>query len=403
MIKAFKFQIKTSDKVKQRIEETLDLCRELYNAALQKRRDAYKWKRKSISYIHQANQLPEITKDRKELKTVHSQVFQNVLKRLDEAFQGFFLRIERGQKAGFPRYKGKYRYNSFTYPGSGWSLAGDKLKLSKIGSMRVMFTSPIEGEIKTIAIKREIDFLYVVFTCELEKQEQVSQNEPLKVKAVDAGIEHFLTDENGKVVPNPQYYRRVEARIKFLQKQLSRCKPFSGHWRRIKKQLAKLHRRVANQRRDFLHKQANKLIDQADVIIYENLNISGMVKNHHLAKSISNVSWGMFFNMLDYKAENAGKITIDVCPNNTSQLCSNCKKKVPKGLSSRWHKCPYCSIVLHRDKNAARNILARGIEILLADGLAVIAPGGLTMVRSAKGEPENPLSKSRKQVAQTLG
>ena len=130
MIKAFKFQIKTSEKVEQKIEQTLDLCRELYNAGLQERRDAYKWERKSISYTSQANQLPEITKDRSDLKQVHSQVLQEVLKRLDKAFQGFFLRIERGQKAGYPRFKGKYRYNSFTYPGSGWELVGDKLKLS---------------------------------------------------------------------------------------------------------------------------------------------------------------------------------------------------------------------------------------------------------------------------------
>jgi len=392
MIKAFKFQIKTSEKVKERIEQTLDLCRELYNAALQERRDAYKWERKSISYISQANQLPEITKDRRELKQVHSQVLQEVLKRLDKAFQGFFLRVEKGQKAGYPRFKGKYRYNSFTYPGSGWQLIGDKLKLSKIGTMRVMFTRPIEGKVKTITIKREVDFFYVVFTCEIEEQAQVSQDKLLKVKAVDAGIEYFITDENGKVVPNPQYYRKLEGRIKFLQRQLSRCKQYSGHWKRIKKQLAKLHRKVANQRRDFLHKQANKLVNDADVVVYENLNIAGMVQNHHLAKSISDVSWGMFFSMLDYKAENAGKLTIDVCPKNTSQNCSNCKRKVPKGLSARWHKCIYCGTILHRDHNAARNILARGIETLLADGLAVIAPGGLTLVGSANGEPENPLS-----------
>lgn len=394
MIKAFKFQIKTSEKVKERIEQTLDLCRELYNAALQERRDAYKWERKYISYIMQANQLPEIRDDRKELKQVHSQVLQDVLKRLDKAFAGFFLRIERGQKAGFPRFKGKYRYNSFTYPGSGWQLIGDKLKLSKIGTMRVMFTCPIEGKVKTITIKREVDFFYVVFTCEIEEQPQVSQDKLLKVKAVDAGIEYFTTDENGKVVPNPQYYRKLEKRIQFLQRQLSRCKRFSGHWKRIKKQLAKLHRKVANQRRDFLHKQANKLVNDADVVVYENLNIAGMVQNHHLAKSISDVSWGMFFSMLDYKAENAGKLTIDVCPKNTSQNCSSCKKKVPKGLSQRWHKCMYCGTILHRDHNAARNILARGIETLLADGLAVIAPGGLALVGSVNGEPENPLSNS---------
>jgi putative transposase len=402
MIKAFKFQIKTSDKVKQKLEQTLDLCRELYNAGLQERTDAYKCKRKSISYLQQANQLPEITQDRKDLKGVHSQVLQDVLSRLDKGFKSFFLRIEKGQKPGYPRFKGKYRYNSFSYPGSGWQLIGDKLKLSKIGTMRVAFTRPIEGKVKTITIKRELNFFYAIFNCEIEEKAQVSQDKLLKVKAIDAGIEHFITDEEGKIVPNPQYYRKLEGRIKFLQRKLSRCKPFSRHWKTIKKQLAKLHRKVANQRRDFLHKQANKLVDNADVIVYENLNIAAMVQNHHLAKSISDVSWGMFFSMLDYKAENAGKLTVDICPKNTSQDCSNCKKKVPKGLSQRWHKCMYCGTVLHRDHNAAINILAKGIETLLADGLAVIAPGGLALAGSVKGEPENPPSKKR-QVAQPLG
>ncbi|MEW6733975.1 MAG: transposase, partial [Acidobacteriota bacterium] len=151
--------------------------------------------------------------------------------------------------------------------------------------------------------------------------------------------------------------------------------------------VAKTHSKIKNQRKDFSHKQSRKLVNNNDIIFYENLNIRGMVQNPHLANSISDVGWGMFFSQLDYKAEDASKLAKNVVPNNTSQLCSGCKKKVPKALSVRWHKCPYCGLELDRDTNAARNILARGIATLQAEGLSVSAPGGLALARLLNGEP----------------
>jgi putative transposase len=150
--------------------------------------------------------------------------------------------------------------------------------------------------------------------------------------------------------------------------------------------VVKIHSKIANQRKDFAHKQSRKLIDKYDAICFENLTITSMVKNSKLAKSILDASWGMFFHMLQYKAEEAGKLVINIDPKGTSQECSGCHKKVVKDLSMRWHKCPFCGLILHRDFNSALNILARGISYLLAAGLAVTAPGGLMLVKPMKGE-----------------
>ncbi|MBL8149916.1 MAG: transposase, partial [Blastocatellia bacterium] len=201
--------------------------------------------------------------------------------------------------------------------------------------------------------------------------------------------ENFYTDSNGSRVENPKYLRATEKKLAKAQRQLARKKKGSKNRLRAKKKVVKLHSKIKHQRKDFAHKQSRKLINKYDLIVYENLNIRAMVGNEHLAKSISDVAWGMFFEMLDYKAVEAGKRTIDIAPHNTSQLCSNakCGEKVVKALSQRWHKCPFCGLVLNRDHNAARNILARGINLLQAEGLSVSAPAGLALAGLLKGEP----------------
>jgi len=385
MKKAFKYRIYPTSHQESLFLNTLDLCRELYNGALQERSDAYKRAGISITYSMQQNQLPEIKKSRSDLLTVHSQVLQDALHRVENAFDHFFRRVKEGQSnPGYPKYKSKFRYDSFSYPQSGWSLNKNKLYISKIGTLKVRLSQPIAGKVKTLTIKREAGKWYVIFSCELESK---PLPETLKVTAVDVGIENFLTDDKGKTVDNPKHLRKAEKRLAKLQRQAARKKKRSKKWKRAQKRVAKAHAKVRNQRRDFTHKQSRKLINKYDIIFYENLNIAGMLQNHHLAKSISDAGWGMFFEQLEYKAEYAGKLAKNVNPNNTSQICSGCSKKVPKGLSVRWHKCIYCGIELHRDHNSAINILARGIEILQAEGHSVSAPGGLAMVRLLKGEP----------------
>jgi putative transposase len=385
MMKAYKFRIEVSEAIEQKFEATIDICRELYNSALQERNDAYKWQHKSINYTHQQNQLPDIKKDRTDLKAVHSQVLQDALHRVESAFDHFFRRVREGyHNPGYPKYKNKSRYNSITYPQGGWTLNGDKLRLSKIGTMRVRISQPIIGKIKTVTIKREVGKWYVSFACEIDANTLPAT---AKAIAIDVNLENFYTDHNGKKVDNPRHLRKSEKKLRKLQRQASRKKKKSNNWKKAQRKVAKQHTKIKNQRRDFTHKQSRKLVNKYDIIFYENLNIAGMLKNPKLAKSISDVAWGMFFDQLEYKAEYAGKLAKNVNPHNTSQLCSACNKKVPKGLSVRWHKCIYCGLELNRDQNSALNILARGIELLQAEGLSVSAPGGLALARLLNGEP----------------
>ncbi|MEW6737875.1 MAG: transposase, partial [Acidobacteriota bacterium] len=273
MKKAFKYRIETSRAVERKLEATLDICRELYNGALQERRDAYKLAGISINYHAQAVQLPEIKEIRCDVDTVHSQVLQETLKRLQRAFDGFFRRIKEGSTPGYPRFKGKARYDSFTYPQGGWKLAGDKLTLSKIGSMRVRLSRSIEGKIKTVTIKREVDKWYVVFSCEVESQAIASTG---KAIAIDVNLENFYTDHNGKKVDNPKHLRKSENKLKKAQKKLSRKKKGSRHWQRAQQKVARIHTKIKNQRKDFAHKQSRKIVNNNDLIFYENLNIKGM-------------------------------------------------------------------------------------------------------------------------------
>src|SRR5215471_15195132 len=198
-MKAYKYKLKPQAKIIAIFESWLVLLCELYNAALHERRDAYRINHLSINYEAQANQLPEIKKDRPEFARIHSQVIQNTLKRVGSAFEGFFRRVKEGQKPGFPRFRSHSRYDSFTYPQSGFSLNGKKLHLSKIGKIKVHLSRPIEGEIKTCTIKREADGWYVIFSVEEPKKEAAPA--PKESVGVDVGIESFATLSDDEAAP----------------------------------------------------------------------------------------------------------------------------------------------------------------------------------------------------------
>ncbi|HKQ07641.1 MAG TPA: transposase [Blastocatellia bacterium] len=357
-MKAYKFKIKKpSKRIVQAFEQTLDLCRELYNAALQERRDAYKVQHKSIGLIEQCKELTEIRGFRPDVAGLHSQVAQDVLKRIDKAFKAFFLRVKKNEKAGYPRFKGKHRYNSFTYPQSGFRLDGDKLTLSRIGSMRLRLSREVEGKIKTCTIKRQVDGWFVIFAVEESYLPYIPKRGDSV--GIDVGIENFATLSTGEVIENPKYLRQAEGELKIAQRKVSKKKLRGSNRHQAARILARKHQRVANQRRDFFHKLSNQLIREFDEIAVEDLNIKGMVKNHHLAKSISDAAWNTFLQILIAKAENAGRRVWKVAAAFTSQDCSRCGERVKKSLAIREHRCIGCGLVLHRDHNAAINILAR--------------------------------------------
>lgn len=326
---------------------TLDICRELYNASLQERRDAYRLQRKSVRYIEQANQLPDIKKIRPDVAGVHSQVLQDVLKRVEKAFDGFFRRAKTKQKAGFPRFRSHKRYDSFTYAQSGFALKGGKLRLSKIGGVRIKLHRPIDGQVKTLTITRSATGKwYACFSVEVEAQPLPACERSV---GVDVGLSHFATLSTGEKISNPRFFRSDERALAKAQR------------RGRRKAARRIYERIANRRRNFAHQLSRALVSMFGMIAFEDLNIKGMARNHRLAKSIQDAAWNQLLRFTGYKAESADRACIRVDPRGTSQRCSACGAVVVKGLSQRIHECS-CGLVLDRDHNAAINILALGLQ-----------------------------------------
>lgn len=301
-MKAYKFKIKRPTKaIIVKLENTLDLTRELYNAGLQERIGAYKERNISLNYYSQANQLIEVKECRVEFCNVHSQILQDVLKRLDKTFKAFFSRVKRGEKAGFPRFKGKNWFNSFTFPQGGFRLDGDKLTLSKIGKIKIHLSQIMMGKVKTCTIKREVAGWFVIFTVETAKVLQTKTG--LQV-GIDAGIENFLTLSNGEQIENFKYFESSQKEVKRKQRSVARKKKGSQSRKDAVIQLRKTHEKIKNQRNDFAHKLSTQLVKEFDLIAIEDLNIKGMSRGI-LSKQIHDVAWNSFFQKLEYKAENA--------------------------------------------------------------------------------------------------
>jgi len=335
----------------------------LYNNGLAERRNQWETHQQSVSYYEQANQLTDAKQTNPFLKEIHSQVLQDVLRRLDKTFTNFFRRIKKGEHAGYPRFKGKYRYDSFTYPQSGFALEKkkEKLRLSKIGSITIKLHRPIpsEGVIKTCTIKRDVDHWYACFAVELPGPAPGSQRAIKKAIGVDVGLKSLLALNNGDTIANPRWFRNSEKKLAKAQRRKDRKVKGSNNRNKQNKKVAQLHRKIRHQRKDFHHKLSRKLVSNYDLIVYENLKITNMVKNHHLAKSISDAGWGQLMCFTEYKAEEAGTIVEYVSAYNTTQLCSRCGKLVPKTLATRIHSCPYCGLDVARDHNSAITILQR--------------------------------------------
>ena len=356
MIKTYKYRLYPTKKQTQKLEWTLDKCRILYNSCLLDRQNHYKETGKGISRISQQVILKNDKNKFDFLNDIHSQVLQDILFRVDKAFQNFFRRIKSGEKAGYPRFKSEGRYDSITYPQyeNGCEITSQGLKLSKIGTIKIKLHRQPDGDIKTCIIKREIDKWYACFSVEYEP---VKKPIPDKSIGIDVGIKSFAVLSDKTVIDNPKYLRKSEKKLISKQRQLSAKKKGSSNRKKARIKVAKLHCKVRNQRSDFHHKTSRKIIDTCGFIAVEDLNIKGMVRNHNLAKSISDAGWGQFLNYLTYKAEDAGCKIEKVAPHHTSVRCSRCGNPVPKTLADRIHICPFCNAILDRDHNAAINIL----------------------------------------------
>lgn len=343
-----------------RLAWTLDRCRELYNAGLEERKTAYARCGVSVNARCQKTQLPAIKEVRPEYREIGSQVLQDVLERLDCAFQGFFRRVKAGHKPGYPRFKQRDRYNSFTFKQAGWQLKEGRLALQGIGAVKVRWSRPLAGTVKTVTVRREANRWYVCFACAVDIATPARPARP--AVGIDVGLEHFATFSTGTHVANPRYLRRGEAVLARRQRRLARKKRGSRNRARAKLLVAQAQRTVRNHH----HKEANTIIQACGMIAVEDLRIRNMVRNHTLAKSITDAGWAQFLAILAYKAEEAGVPYIAVDPRKTSQVCSGCGRDRSKDLSVRWHTCAQCGLSLQRDHNAALNILRAGQALLAA-------------------------------------
>jgi putative transposase len=333
----------------------------------EERREAYRTCGISIGRKEQSSQLPEIENERPALARVYSQVIRETLKRVDLAFQHFFRRVKQDQIPGFPRFRSRARYDSFTYSQSGFKLdqRTKRLQLSKIGKVRVFLSRPIEGEIKTCTIKREADGWYVIFAVE-EKQDEPTVLAPEVTIGVDVGLKTFAHLSNDETIDNPKFYREAEASLKMAQRRVSRRKKGSRRRRKAVRLLAKKHQHIARKRRDHHFKEAKKLVLRFRVIKFEDLQVKNLVKNHHLAKSISDAGWAQFISITAHKAEEAGGGVEVVNPSGTSMRCSGCGQKHRMPLEIRVYRCSNCGLIIDRDHNAGINIRERKGRIVLS-------------------------------------
>jgi putative transposase len=303
---------------------------------------------------------------------VHSQVLQNVAVRIDLAFKAFFRRCKSGEQPGYPRFKGKGRYPSMTFPQvpSGCHLTNEKLVLSKVGKVKIVLHRELLGKPKTCTIsKSSTGKWYACFSTEIEP-ERLPEN-PDAV-GIDVGLKTFATLSNGQTMENPRFFRTEEKALAKVQRNL--CKEEKGTPKRHhkRKMVARVHERIKWKRQNFTHQQSRTIVKTFGIICVEDLTINRMRHNHCLAKSMSDAAWSAFFDQLAAKAGEAGRKLLKVNPAYTTQTCSQCGHRQPMPLSEREYHCPCCHLSLDRDWNASKNIKALGLQCV---GQPLEAPG----------------------------
>jgi putative transposase len=362
MKKMFQYRLFPTKKQTKALEQVLEECCWLYNETVAYRKDAWEQHQERISWYESKARIPVLKQERPTLKQVHSQVLQNVTERVELAFQAFFRRVrEHAEEPGYPRFKGKGRYDSFTFPQSGFSLTHDnRVCLSKIGSIKMVYHRPLKGKVKTCTIRRSsTGKWYVCFAVEVE---------PLRLPEVpsqvgiDVGLKTFATLSDGTEIENPRFFRKEEKALAKVQRKHSKLAKGTPQRVQHRKAVARVHERIAFRRANFTHQASRKIINSYGVIAVEDLHVNRMVHNHCLAKSIADASWSAFFSQLHSKAEEAGRLYIAVNPAYTSQTCSRCGHRQKMPLKERVFACPCCHVHLDRDLNAALNICALGLQ-----------------------------------------
>ena len=373
----FQYRLYPTKRQRKALDATLDECRWLYNHLLEKRRESYEQTGKGLTCYEQQATYRVLKHERPSLKGVHSQVLQNVAVRIDLAFQAFFRRCkagtlpgEQGKTPGYPRFRGPDRYDSFTFPQSGFSVThDDHVVLSKIGRVKMVYHRPMRGRVKTCTIHRSSTGKWsVCFSVECEPERLPENTASI---GIDVGLKTFATLSDGQAIANPRFFRTEEQALAKVQRAHSTLDKDSPGRRKHRKVIARVHERIAFRRANFTHQASRKVVNAYGTICVEDLTVNRMIHNHCLAKSISDAAWSAFFQQLGSKAAEAGYQLIKVNPAYTSQTCSQCGHRQKMPLSERTYHCPCCLLSLDRDVNAALNIKAVGLYSL---GLSVEAP-----------------------------
>jgi putative transposase len=367
MLRVYRYRLYPTRAQDAALRETLERLRELYNAALQHRRDAYSKQCVSISAYSQMRELAGVREARPEYASVHTHLLQDAITRLDRAYRAFFHRVKAGETPGFPRFKGKGRYRTLTFKdavnrnGVRLFVGGKRVKLAGIGNVKIRMHREIQGRIKQASVSLDGDgHWYVAFACD----DVPTRSLPATGRSVgiDVGITTFAALSDGTTVDNPRLYESAQRALATAQRRVARRKRGSHRRRKAVSLLARKHARVQRVRLDFHHKTARTIVEHFDSIAVEDLNVKGLARMR-LAKQVHDAGWAQFTTILASKAESAGREFYRVDPRGTSQECSGCHERVPKGLHVRVHSCPHCGLIEDRDVNAAVNVQTRGHRV----------------------------------------
>lgn len=361
MYQASKFRIYPTSEQQAQLSKAFGCCRWFWNYSLNLCQETYKATGKGLSRGTIQGLLPELKKQYPWLKTdVYSQSLQVVALNLSTAYKNFF-----DKRSSFPSFKSKHGRQSISFP-QNVKLGNAFIKLPKLGEIYCQIHRPIEGVIKTVTISQNPDGKYYASILIDDPKEQAIANSEGKAIGLDLGLTHFCITSDGSKYNNPKHFAKHQRNLKRKQQKLSRKQKGSNRRNKAKKAVAKVHSKITSCRADFLHKLSRKIVNENQVIVVENLNVKGMVRNHNLAKAINDCGWGMFQTMLKYKAQRDGKVYLEVdrfFP--SSKTCNHCLHKVPEmPLEIREWVCPQCGTKNDRDVNAAENIRDEGLRIL---------------------------------------
>jgi len=358
--RSFRFRIYPTRRQRLALEAQLGFACDLYNAALEQRR--YAWRAgQRVGYVSQCRELTVLRAAGDGPPQMSCSAMRSPLRRLDRAYQAFFRRVKAGDTPGYPRFRSRRRYDSLTWD-SAWSIQQRRLALQGIGHLKVKWHRelPASAKVSTVTVRRVVGRWYASFALALQVF-PVPDRKSMPAVGVDLGVQNFAALSTGELIPGPRAYRAALRKLRVAQRRVSRRVKGSRRRRKAGLLLARLHERIRNLRRNHAHQLSRRLISDFSLIAVEDLHFRALSRGF-LAKDINDQGWAEFSKLLGYKAEDAGIQVVRVPPGGTSQACSGCGTLVPKLLSERIHQCPSCGLVVDRDINAARNILRLGMS-----------------------------------------